>query len=160
MIFPLHLAIRTAGNQDHRQQTYKVWNHHQESDRCVGVKTGKRFHELWHPEGQRVHADIEGETDTGQVPHAAVDQRLCCRNFSMFLILFLLQFLSDPVLFVPRQKFGFRWTAWQQEVRKYTADYGWNSLQNQEPPPTAHTEPVNSIQNETGDRSPQNAGDR
>src|SRR6266516_3368283 len=144
MIFPLHLAIRTAGNQDHRQQTHKVWNHHQESDLCVGVKTGKRFHELWHPEGQRVHADIEGETDTGQVPHPAVGQRLYRRNLvcSMFLILFLLQFLSDPVLFVSRQKLGFRWTAWQQEVGevgKDTADYGWNSLQNQEPPPTAHT---------------------
>ena len=73
-----------------------------------------------------------------------------------------MKLLSDPALFLFREKSSFCRTAWQKEkeIGENTANYGWNAFQHQEPPPTTATQPVHMIQTEAGDRSTEDAGDR
>src|SRR5713226_3790882 len=94
------------------------------------------------------------------MPHAAA-----CQSFErgvsallQFLLFFASQFRSNPLFLICGQKLGFVGAARQQKISEEPEDYGRNSLQHQEPPPTADAQPVYVIEDETRNRSSQDRG--
>src|SRR5438477_5473757 len=73
------------------------------------------------------------------------------------LLFFTRQFSCDPVFFRCCQKSGFRRSSGQQEACEDTAQNRWNPLQNQQPPPTADSKPMDVIQNQTRNRCTEDA---
>src|SRR5271170_8238941 len=77
-----------------------------------------------------------------------------------FILVLHSDLLRDPSFFVWGKEFGFRRTAWQQEIGQHTADHGRNTLQNEKPPPTSKSERVHVVQNQAGERRSQNVRHR
>src|SRR5206468_434813 len=67
------------------------------------------------------------------------------------------KFRNDPVFFIPGEKLGLCRTTGEQEVGEHPTDHRRDALQNEQPPPTAHTQPLHMVQNEPGNRTTQDA---
>jgi len=77
-----------------------------------------------------------------------------------FLFFFASQFRSNPFLLIGCEELCFSRAVGEQKVGKEAEDYGGDSLQDEEPAPTADAEPVHMIQDETRNRGPQDIGNR
>src|SRR5215469_11298041 len=149
MISPFQLAIGTARNQEHRLHCRKVWNHHHKADRSVGMARQQGLHQLGYPKSDGRAADKECETNGYEMPDPPVRKHLYRRDSMLCQLLpfFFQKFRTNPVLLLLVKKLGFRGTVGQQKIGKEPADHGWTSLQDQEPSPTAESQPMDMIQN-------------
>jgi hypothetical protein len=144
MVSAFERSIRPVGNEDHGDEGGDVRNHHEDSNRGIRVLAGGSLHSLRHPEDP-VLPYRPREVGCCQVPNSRVGQRLtyadsflCC--FSLFL---KRQFRCEAVCFLRRKKSDFRRSAWHQEIGGNPAHDGRNALQNEQPSPTAETQPMN-----------------
>src|SRR5215469_10698446 len=64
----------------------------------------------------------------------------------LFFVFFPPQHRREPVLFFWYQKLSFVATVGKKKVSQNPRQYGRNALQNQQPPPTADSNPVSVIQ--------------
>jgi hypothetical protein len=104
---------------------------------------------MWHPKTGGIDGRAHGKSDCRQMPHTSVNQGPHCGNRMRRTLIFIfrLDLPGDPIFFILCEEFSFRWTAWQQEVRQHTADYGRNTLQNEQPSSASQSEPVHVVQN-------------
>src|SRR6516225_1668726 len=107
------------------------------------------FHQLGYPKIDRRAADKEREADGYEMPDPPVRKHLYRRDsmFCQFLPFFSQKFRTNPVLLLLVKKLGFGGTVGQQKIGKDPADHGWTSFQDQEPSPTAESQPMDMIQN-------------
>jgi hypothetical protein len=87
------------------------------------------------------------------MPYSSVYQRLAYGQWiACESLLFLERHLSqEPVSFFSAKERGFWGTARQEEVGKDPANYRGNALENQQPPPAWHTQPVDVVKNDARD---------
>src|SRR5215472_14520248 len=83
------------------------------------------------------------------MPNPLVRKRLACGDSALrhFLLFFTGKFSREAVSLLGCEKFGVRRSVGQQKIRDNAAHEGGNTLQNQQPPPTAESKPMNVIQN-------------
>src|SRR5215471_5700132 len=105
------------------------------------------FHQLGYPKNDRRAADKECEANAYEMPDSPVRKHLYRRDpmLCQLLLFFSQKFRTNPVLLLLVKKLGLRWTVGQQKIGKEPADHGWTSFQDQEPSPTAESQPMDMI---------------
>src|ERR1043166_2411923 len=95
------------------------------------------------------------------MPHSGICKGVQCGSLMVagFAPLFFLQFFSYPPLLFREKKRGFCGTAGQQGPDKKPTTDRWDSLHNKQPSPTADSQPMHMIENDTGERCAQDGGD-